>query len=123
MPRKASHGWSFRQQGGFRSPGPVKIIYQSDTTKNNLKKKVSPKVNQNLTLAQAANIGASISFQCLNCKRSKYVPCKELVLKFPKHADAHIKIVSQKATCAGCKSRDVKVSYVLASKFRKRDNV
>ncbi len=54
MPRKASHGWSNRQQGGFRRGGPVSHILVGEKSAT----KKSEAVNQSLTLAKSARISS-----------------------------------------------------------------
>ena len=46
MARKASHGWSTRQQGGFRPAGPVRNVFK--------KREKADKINQNMSLYTAS---------------------------------------------------------------------
>ena len=85
MPRKASHGWSFRQQAGFRSAGPVKNILSSGAKNLGKKKKASP-INQALSLYQAAQIGAMVSSFCSDCVRRTEQNANDLLRKFSNKA-------------------------------------
>lgn len=53
MSRKMSHGWSNRQQGGFRQAGRGRMVYQRPK-----------KVDQTLTLAQAASMDYDVVSLC-----------------------------------------------------------
>ena len=64
MARKASHGWSTSQQGGFRRGGPAHHVFGRKHGKND-------KINQNLLLHQASSIGAEISSHCQKCGLKK----------------------------------------------------
>ena len=63
MPRKASHGWSMRQQGGYRQGGPIKKIFTA-TPKSKDNKQINSEIDQALSLQQAANIGAINFSKC-----------------------------------------------------------
>ena len=100
MPRKASHGWSNRQQGGFRPGGPVRHILVGE--KSVAKK--SDLINQNLTIAQAANIGANISSHCQKCGAKNIKTAAYILRNFPKQANdrlSQIKTVCSNNKCLG----------------------
>lgn len=100
MPRKASHGWSNRQQGGFRRGGPMRHILIGDKSR----KKKSDLINQNLTIAQAANIGANISSHCQKCGAKNIKTAAYILKNFPKHANdclSQIRTVCSNTKCLG----------------------
>lgn len=118
MVRKASHGWSFRQQGGFRPKRSAGSIFKAKQIKRR-QKKPSPLINQALSIGQAANIGAVISFKCLACNRSKSKDAVEFLRNFPNIKSEGLRYITAKSFCSGCKSRRVEVKYILDKKFRK----
>jgi len=75
MARKASHGWSTRQQGGFRPAGPVRNVFK--------KREKADKINQNMSLYTASIIGAEILSHCQKCGLKKTRSTTELVRKYP----------------------------------------
>jgi len=105
MARKVSHGWSTRQQGGFRSAGPVRHLFK--------KRKKADDINQNILLHQASSIGAEISSHCQKCGLKKTRSTTELVRTYP-----HIKFkkLSQlNAVCenTACRGKIIILRYTL----------
>ena len=118
MPRKVSHGWSFRQQGGFRSAGPVKTILSSGIKKLGKKKKASP-INQGLSLNQAAQIGAIVSSICSACGRRTEKNANDLLKNFPNKGPFGLIQLAKKSRCSGCRSKRIELKYKLNKKFQK----
>ena len=118
MPRKASHGWSFRQQGGFRSAGPVKNILSSGAKNLGKKKKASP-INQALSLSQAAQIGAMVSSICSDCGRRTEQNANQLLKKFSNKELYGLAQLAKKSKCSGCQSKRIELKYKLNKKFQK----
>ena len=109
MPRKASHGWSNRQQGGFRRGGPVRHILVGEKSAT----KKSEAINQSLTLAQASNIGVKISSICKKCSKKKSRSVSDLIKTFPEHQDK--RLTQLKPVCSNpiCRGKIIVLKYTL----------
>lgn len=119
MPRKASHGWSMRQQGGYWQGGPIKKIFTATpTSKDN--KQINSEIDQALSLQQAANIGALIFSKCFNCGSVKEHKTKDILSKSTPFASKGLKEISKKAVCVQCGSKNLRLQYKLDGKFRKK---
>lgn len=118
MPRKASHGWSNRQQGGFRRPGPVKQIFKSSSSGSN-KRTVKSEINQSLSLHQASAIGAMLSSHCQKCGRKKVRPVSELLIKHPNIKNSRLSQINSVCENKTCRGKIVVLQYSISYK-RKR---
>ena len=118
MPRKVSHGWSFRQQGGFRSAAPGKTILSSGSKKIG-KTKIASSINQNLSLNQAAQIGAMVSSICLACGRRTEKHSNDILKNFPNKGPYGLSQLAKKSRCSACRSKRIELKYKLNKKFKK----
>ena len=65
---------------------------------------ISDLINQNLTIAQAANIGANISSHCQKCGAKNIKTAAYILQNFPKHANdclSQIRTVCSNTKCLG----------------------
>ena len=106
MARKASHGWSTRQQGGFRSAGPARHFFEK-------KRKKPDKINQNLLLYEAASIGAEISSHCQTCGIKKTQSTTEFVRTYPKHKYKKLSELDPVCKIKACRGKKIILQYKL----------
>ena len=95
MPRKASHGWSMRQQGGYWQGGPIKKIFTA-TPKSKDNKQINSEIDQALSLQQAAKVGALIFSKCFDCGSVKEDKTKDILSKSTSFASEGLKEISKK---------------------------
>ena len=110
MARKASHGWSTRQQGGFKRAGPAHHVFGH---KNIVK---TDKINQNLLLHQASSIGAEISSHCQKCGLKKTRSTTELVRAYPHIKFKNLSQLNPVCENNACRGKIIILRYKLMKK-------
>lgn len=89
MPRKVSHGWSTRQQGGYRLGGPVRQIDRK-----------KPPVDQSLTIMQAAGLHYTVMTLCQNPRCLNKTATKAINLAaIPKLTNLTLQEIGHQITC------------------------
>ena len=109
MAKKASHGWSNRQQGGFRPAGPGRHIYSAD-----------PPLTQSLSLGEAAKKGALISSHCQKCGKKNLVPVYTFLKANPTKTDKSLNQINGSCKDETCQGKIVILSYTLNKQSAKQ---
>lgn len=93
MTSKPSHGWSMRNQGGFKRSTRVKAVY-----------KAPERPDAGLTVQQAASKGYNIRTRCLDhhCLHEKTDFAANVVVDFPALADLTLAEIAAQVRCTKC---------------------
>ena len=109
MARKASHGWSTSQQGGFRRAGPAHHVFGRKHGKTD-------EINQNLLLHQASSIGAEISSHCQKCGLKKTRSTTELLRAYPHIKFKNLSQLNPVCENKACRGKIIILRYKLMKK-------